>query len=142
MKVKIKRMHEDGKLPAYALPGDVGLDMCSREETCVLNPGDRKNFFCGFALEFPIGYAAIVKDKSSLPKNHGVHVMGGVYDSGYRGEYNVCLINLGQEPVTIEKGQKIAQLVIFPVAIAEFEEVNELSESARGDGRFGSTGKF
>jgi dUTP pyrophosphatase len=67
--------------------------------------------------------------------------MGGVYDAGYRGEYNVQLINLGSEPYEIKKNNKIAQLVIFPVAIAELEETNELSGSARGLGNFGSTGK-
>jgi dUTP pyrophosphatase len=82
-----------------------------------------------------------MKDKSSLPKNAGIHVMGGVFDAGYRGEYNVNLINLGKEPYQIHIGDKIAQLVIFPVAIAELEEVEKLSETSRGHGRFGSTGR-
>jgi dUTP pyrophosphatase len=82
-----------------------------------------------------------VKDKSSLPKNGGIHVMGGVYDAGYRGEYNVNLVNLGKKPYRIEKGDKIAQLVIFPVAIPVLKEVKSLSETSRGEGRFGSTGK-
>lgn len=142
MKIKIKKMHPDTKMPSYVHPGDVGLDLFSREEAYALQPGERKNFFCGFALEFPVGYAAIIKDRSSMSKLYGIHVMGGVYDAGYRGEYNVLLINLGGEIQTIEKHQKIAQLVIFPVAIGELEEVDELSESERGDGKFGSTGKF
>lgn len=128
-------------MPSYALPGDVGLDMFSREETTTLQPGERKNFFCGFALEFPIGFAAIVKDKSGMA-NKGIHALGGVYDAGYRGEYNVILVNLSNAPQTIEKGQKIAQLLIFPVAIGELVEVDELSTSERGAGRFGSTGIF
>ena len=92
-------------------------------------------------MEFETGYAVIVKDKSSLPKNAGIHTMGGVYDAGYRGEYNVNLINLGQETYHINVGDKIAQLVIYPVIIGDLEEMNELSESSRGEGRFGSTGK-
>jgi len=140
MNLKIKRLHPDVILPSYAHPGDVGLDMYSLED-CVLQPGERKIFGVGFALEFPEGYAAIVKDKGSLPKNGGIHTMGGVFDAGYRGEYNVNLINLGAEPYKIEKGNKIAQLVIFPVVRAEIEEVNELSTTSRGEGRFGSTGK-
>lgn len=140
MKVKIKKLKEDAKLPSYAHPGDVGLDMYSLEDY-ELKPGERKIFFTGFALEFDHGYAAIVKDKGSLPKNAGIHSMGGVFDAGYRGEYSANLINLGQEPYHIKKGDKIAQLVIFPVAIADFEEVNELNESKRGEGRFGSTGR-
>ena len=96
----------------------------------------------GFALEFPEGYAAIVKDKGGPPYKYGLHTMGGVFDAGYRGEYSVQLINLGAEPIMIKKGQKIAQLVIFPVVLAELEETNNLSESERGDGRHGSTGEF
>lgn len=140
MKLKIKKLHADARLPAYAHPGDVGLDLFSMEDHD-LQPGERRIFFVGFALEFEHGYAAIVKDKSSLPKNGGIHTMGGVFDAGYRGEYNVQLINLGKEPYHIKKGDKIAQLVIFPVVIAETEEVATLNESSRGEGRFGSTGK-
>ena len=139
MKLKIKRLHPQAILPNYAHPGDVGLDMYSVEE-CVLNPGERRIVNCGFASEFEAGFAAIVKDKSGPSKNFGVHTIGGVFDPGYRGEYNVNLINLGQEPYKIEVGQKIAQLIIYPVAIAELEEVTELADSSRGLGRFGSTG--
>lgn len=141
MEVKIKKLKPEAKLPSYAHPGDVGLDLYSMEEA-ELRPGGQKLFWCGFALEFPAGYAAIVKDKSSLPVKYGIHTVGGVFDAGYRGEYNVQLINLGQAPVKIEKGQKIAQLIIFPVVIAELTEVDELSGSSRGEGRMGSTGKF
>ena len=142
MDIKIKKLHEDTKLPNYAHPGDVGLDLYSVEDNYELKPMERKVFNVGFALEFDEGYAAIVKDKGGPPFKHGLHTMGGVFDAGYRGEYNVLLINLGDEPVTIEKGQKIAQLVIYPVAIAKLEEVEELSESSRGEGRIGSTGLF
>lgn len=140
MKIKIKKLKEEAKIPSYAHQGDVGMDLYSLEDY-ELKPGERKIFFVGFAMEFPAGYAAIVKDKGSLPKNGGIHTMAGVYDAGYRGEYNVNLINLGAEPYQVNKGDKIAQLIIMPVAIAELEEVSELSESSRGEGRFGSTGK-
>jgi len=140
MKLKIKKLFADSKLPTYAHPGDVGMDMFSREDYD-LKPGERKVFFVGFALEFENGYAAIVKDKSSLPNKVGIHTMGGVYDAGYRGEYNVQLVNLGQETYHISIGDKIAQLVIYPIVIADLEEVSELSDSIRGEGRFGSTGK-
>jgi dUTP pyrophosphatase len=138
--IKIKRLHADAKLPNYAHPGDVGMDLYSLEEY-ELKPGERRVFVVGFALEFPIGYAAIVTDKSSLPNKYGLHTMGGVYDAGYRGEYNVQLINLGQSAYTISKGDKIAQLIIYPVAIAQLEETETLSDSERGAGQFGSTGK-
>jgi len=140
MKIKIKKVNPEAKLPLYAHPGDVGMDLFSLEDYD-LKPGERKIFFVGFALEFSEGYAAIVKDKSSLPNKAGIHTMGGVYDAGYRGEYNVQLINLGGEAYHISKGDKIAQLVIFPVVIAELQEAQELSDSSRGEGRFGSTGK-
>ena len=138
--VKVKRLHPDAKLPTYAHPGDAGLDMYSLE-AYELKPGERRIFPCGFALEFPEGYAAIVKDKGSLPKNAGIHTMGGVFDAGYRGEYHANLINLGTESYQIKAGDKIAQLVIFPIAIAQLVETDTLSESSRGEGRFGSTGR-
>lgn len=126
-------------MPSYAHPGDVGLDLYAMENL-VLNPGEHAIIFHGFALEFPEGFAAVVKDKSSISKA-GLHVMGGVYDAGYRGEYNTHLVNLSAKPYNIEAGDKVSQLIIYPVAIAELEEVGELGESARGEGRFGSTGK-
>lgn len=138
--VKIKKINQEAKIPIYAHAGDAGLDLYSLENYN-LQSQERKIFDLGFALELPEGFAAVVKDKSSLPKNGGVHTMGGVFDAGYRGEYNVQLINLGTEPYEIEKGNKIAQLVILPVAEAELEEVSELSETPRGEGRFGSTGR-
>lgn len=139
MKIKIKKLNPEAKLPTYAHAGDVGLDLCALEEITI-QPGEHARFWNGFALEFPEGFAAIVKDKSSISKAR-LHTMGGVFDAGYRGEYNVHLVNLSDKPYTVEKGQKVAQLVIFPVAIAELEEVQELSDSSRGEGRFGSTGK-
>ncbi|MEN9524437.1 MAG: hypothetical protein RL536_506 [Candidatus Parcubacteria bacterium] len=140
MQIRIKKLHKDAKMPNYAHPGDVGLDLYSMEDK-VLKPGERHIFFVGFALEFPHGYAAIVKDKGSLPKNAGLHSVGGVFDAGYRGEYNVNLVNLGNEAYHVSRCDKIAQLLIFPVEIAKPVEVQELSNTSRGEGRFGSTGK-
>lgn len=140
MEIKIKKLHPETKLPTYAHPGDVGMDMYTVEEK-TLQPGESHVFECGFAMEFPTGYAAIVKDKGSISKM-GLHTFGGVYDAGYRGSYNAGLINHTKKPITIEKGQKVAQLVIYPVIIADLTEVDELSDSSRGDGKFGSTGKF
>ncbi|NQV88502.1 MAG: dUTP diphosphatase [Parcubacteria group bacterium] len=137
--LKIKRLNKDVKMPGYAHPGDVGLDLYSLEQVTI-NPGENHRFYNGFALEFPNGYAGIIKDKGSISKA-GLHTMGGVFDAGFRGEYNVHLVNLSDKPYTFEKGDKVAQLVIFPVEIAQIEEVEELSDSARGTGQFGSTGK-
>lgn len=140
MKINIKKLRPDAIIPTYAHPGDVGLDLYCLEDY-ELQPGERKIFDLGFALEFPDGYAAIVKDKSSLPKNGGIHTMGGVFDAGYRGEYNVNLINLGNQPYQISKGNKVAQLVILPIIRAELTETDQLSETSRGTAGFGSTGK-
>jgi len=139
MKIKIKKLKENAKLPTYHHPGDVGMDVYAME-TYTLAPGEHHFFYHGFAMEFPIGYGAIVKDKGSISKE-GLHCMGGVFDAGYRGEYNTHLVNLSDQSYTIEEGDKVAQIVIFPVAIAEIEETDSLSESARGEGAFGSTGK-
>jgi len=105
MKIKIKKLNPHCIIPAYAHPGDVGLDLYSMEDY-ELKPGERKIFYNGFALEFPHGYAAIVKDKGSLPLNGGVHTMAGVFDAGYRGEYNMLLINLGDKPYQVKKAIK------------------------------------
>lgn len=139
LKVKIKKLKPDAVLPSYAKPGDAGLDMYSLEDY-ELKPKERKIFFTGFALEFPEGYVAIVKDRGSMA-GRGLHTMGGVFDAGYRGEYSVQLVNLGAEPYEIKTGHKIAQLIIYPIAVAELEETDSLSETERGDGRMGSTGK-
>ena len=139
MKIKIKKLKKNAKLPNYAHPGDVGMDLYSMEEK-TLAPGEHHFFYHGFALQFDLGYAAVVKDKSSISKI-GLHTMGGVFDAGYRGEYNTHLVNLSDKPYTVEVGDKLAQLIIYPVEIAELEETDELSDSSRGMGAFGSTGR-
>lgn len=139
LEVKVKRLHLDAKLPSYAHPGDAGLDLYALEDV-IIPPGGSHLFKNGFALEFPEGYVAIVKDKGGLAKA-GLHAMGGVFDAGFRGEYNVMLVNLGDKPYTFEKGDKVAQLVILPVAHAKLIETDKLSVTSRGHGQFGSTGK-
>ncbi len=139
MRIKVKKLKENAKLPTYAHPGDVGMDMYAMETVTIPSMGHYR-FFHGFALEFPEGYGAVVMDKSSISKA-GLQTMGGVFDAGYRGEYNTHLINLSKEPYTVEEGDKVGQLVIMPVAIVELEEVDELSDSSRGLGSFGSTGR-
>jgi dUTP pyrophosphatase len=137
--IKVKKLKPEAKLPSYAHPGDVGMDLYSLEEK-TLAPGEHHLFLIGIAIEFPSGYGGIVKDKSSISKAK-LHILGGVFDAGYRGEYSIHLVNLGKESYTIEKGDKIAQLVILPVEIAKIEETDTLSESVRGAGHFGSTGR-
>ncbi len=139
MKIKVKKLKENAKLPRYAHPGDIGMDMYAMEDK-IIQPMEHYRFWHGFALEFPDGYGGIIMDKSSMSKA-GLHHMGGVFDAGYRGEYNTLLVNLSDKPYAFEKGDKVSQLVIVPVAICELEETDTLSDSARGEGMFGSTGK-
>ncbi len=140
MKIKIKKLHPDTKLPAYALPGDVGMDLYALEDR-IIKPKEHVYIMHGFALEFAHGYGAFIKDKSSISKA-GLHTMGGVFDAEFRGEYNTHLVNLSEKDFHIEKGMKVSQLVILPVDISELEVVEDLTETQRGSGSFGSTGKF
>jgi len=139
MKIKVKKLKEQAKLPKYHHPGDVGMDLFAME-AATIKPGEHYRFWHGFALEFSEGYGAFIKDKSIISKA-GLHQLGGVFDAGYRGEYNTHLVNLSDKSYTFEEGDKVSQLVIIPVAIGELEETDTLSESARGEGKFGSTGK-
>jgi dUTP pyrophosphatase len=115
------------------------MDLYSVEER-VLKPGERASVATGIAMALPDGYVALVWDKSGVSHKFGVKVLGGVIDSGYRGEYLIGLVNLGQENFEIKPGQKIAQLLIQKVEHPNVEEVTELDDTSRGDGRFGSTG--
>src|SRR3989344_8361717 len=139
MQIKIKKLKDNAKLPKYHHPGDVGMDLYAMEAVTI-KPGEHHRFWHGIALEFPIGYAGIIMDKGSI-SNAGLAHMGGVFDAGYRGEYNTHLVNLSDKSYTFEEGDKVSQLVVLSVVIAKLKEVKKLSDSARGEGRFGSTGK-
>jgi len=139
--VKIKKLVEDARVPDYAHLGDSGADLFSTvDET--LAPLERKGIPTGLAAEVPMGFELQVRPKSGLALNSGLTVLNtpGTIDFGYRGEIKVILINLTQEPYKISKGQKIAQLVVAPVAYARFQEEQQLSDTSRGAGGFGSTG--
>ncbi len=139
MNIQVKKLHPDAKIPNFAHPGDAGMDLYSVEER-VLKPGERASVATGIAMALPDGYVALVWDKSGVSHKFGVKVLGGVIDAGYRGEYLIGLVNLGQENFEIKPGQKIAQLLIQKVEHPSVEEVAELDDTSRGDGRFGSTG--
>ena len=140
MELKVKKIHEQAKLPAYGHKGDAGLDVFSVIE-CVLKRGEVKPISTGIIVAIPEGYVGLVWDKSGVSLN-AVHCLAGVIDSGYRGEVKVVLINMGEQPFVIEKGMKIAQLLIQPVREVRVVEVINLGETVRGDNGFGSTGKF
>lgn len=141
MTVKVLRSDPEAQLPVYAHPGDAGMDVRSIEEL-TLAPGARALVHTGLVLMLPPDAEAQVRPRSGLALKHGVTVLNtpGTIDAGYRGEVGVILVNLGTEPFTVEKGMKIAQIVVSPVAQAEIVEVASVDETDRGAGGFGSTG--
>jgi len=139
--VKIKKIHSDAKIPDYAHPGDAGADLYSVEEK-TLRPMKRAMISTGIKIALEKGYNAEIRPKSGLAANHGLTILNtpGTIDAGYRGEIKIIMINLSQEDFRIEKGMKIGQMVIKRVEEARFEEVEELDETSRNQGGFGSTG--
>ncbi len=140
MDLKIKKLREDVKLPTYGHPGDAGFDVYIPDDLTI-QPGERLSIPLGLAMEIPEGYAGLLLDKSGLSHKHGLKSFGGVIDSGYRGEFHAGIMNLSNKPYTFAKGDKIIQMLIMPVAEVNIIEADELSDSPRGAGAFGSTGK-
>jgi dUTP pyrophosphatase len=138
--IKIKKLDKSAKLPSYAHEGDAGMDIYSLEE-CTIAPNERRAVKTGIAMAVPKGFVGLVWDKSGLAVKNGIKTMAGVVDSGYRGELLVVLKNLGNELFKIEKHMKIAQMLIQPIESEKIIEVEELDETSRGAGGFGSTGK-
>ena len=141
--VQLKRLpHGRGlDLPAYATDGAAGMDVVAAEDV-VLRPGARHAVATGFALAIPAGYEVQVRPRSGLALKHGITVPNtpGTIDSDYRGELKIILINHSQVDFAIERGDRVAQLVLAPVTRAAWKEVDELDATARGEGGFGSTG--
>jgi dUTP pyrophosphatase len=131
----------DLPLPAYATQGAAGMDVVAAEDL-TLSPGARHAVATGFAMAIPHGYEVQVRPRSGLALKHGITCLNtpGTIDSDYRGEVKVILANLGSEPFAITRGDRIAQLVVAPVQRGVFCEVENLDETARGSGGFGSTG--
>lgn len=140
MELKVKRIRPDAKLPVYQHQGDAGLDLFSSVDD-VVKAGEVKPIPTGIKMAVPEGHVALVWDKSGISLK-GIHRLAGVVDSGYRGEVRVVLVNFGTEPFVIEKGMKIAQLLIQPVKRVEVVETEDLEETSRGENGFGSTGKY
>ncbi len=140
MEIKIKKLDVEAKLPAYAHSDDAGMDIFALEEMTI-KTGERGRIKTGLAFEIPDGFVGLVWDKSGLASNHGLKTMAGVVDSGYRGELQVVIINLSSEDYVIKKNDKVAQMLIQKIEQPEIKEVSELSDSVRGEGGFGSTGK-
>ena len=141
MKVLFRRIDPTAKLPEYAHPGDAGMDVFSVEDV-VLPPGGRALVRTGLVMQLPPDAEAQVRPRSGLALKHGVTVLNapGTIDAGYRGEVGVILVNHGEQPFSVERGMKVAQIVVAPVVRAEIAETDETDATARGAGGFGSTG--
>lgn len=144
MTVQLKMLDDGLTPPSYAHPGDAGADLRSRIDV-VLAPGERRLVPTGVAIALPHGYAAFIHPRSGLATKHGLSIVNapGTVDAGYRGEISVTLINTDRtEPISLQRGDRIAQMVIQRVETAAFDVVDELPQSVRGTGGFGSTGGF
>lgn len=143
LQIPLRKLDPDLVMPAYATPGDAGADLVAAEALTIAPAGGRALVPTGAAIAIPDGYAGFVQPRSGLALRNGVTCLNspGLIDSGYRGELKVLLINTDpSEPFEIARGDRIAQLVIQRVEQADFVEVDELPESTRGEGGFGSTG--
>jgi len=140
MKIKIKKLKPEARLPEYAHPGDAGMDLFSCDNY-VLKPGERRLVATGLAFEIPYGTELQIRPRSGLALKKGISIVNspGTLDFGYRGELGVILINHGEEDFEVKKGDKIAQAVLNKIELADIVEVEELSETERGVGGFGSS---
>ncbi|MBN2576564.1 MAG: dUTP diphosphatase [Deltaproteobacteria bacterium] len=142
-RIRFRRLRPAAVLPRYMSEGAAGMDLASAADSPItLGPGERLGVPTGWSMELPPGFEAQVRPRSGLSLRHGVTVVNapGTIDSDYRGEITVLLVNLGQQPYTIAPGERVAQMVIAPVARALLEEAAELSATERGAGGFGHTG--
>lgn len=143
LRVSVKRLpHGDGlPLPAYMTPGSAGMDLVAAVEgETILNPGERLLVPTGLALALPDGYEAQIRPRSGLAWKYGVTLLNspGTIDADYRGEIFLLLVNLGQEPFVIKRGDRLAQMVVAPYLTVSWQE-EELNETPRGEGGFGHT---
>ena len=139
MKIKFQKILSGAIVPSYAHPGDAGMDIFSAEDI-VLETGKRKNIRTGLKMELPKGYVVLIWDKSGLAFEHGIKTMAGVIDCGYRGEIEIVLVNLSDKDYRIERGKKIAQMIIQKIETAKIEIAGKLNDTLRSEGGFGSTG--
>ena len=140
MEIKAKKLQPDAKLPRYGHKGDAGLDVFSSIDF-VLEKGRVEAIATGIKVAIPDGYVGLIWDKSGVSLK-GIHRLAGVIDSGYRGEVKVVMINLSEKPFVIEKGMKIAQMLVQPVTMVHVTEAEDLDDTSRGEDGFGSTGNF
>ena len=138
IKIKIKKIHPNAIIPTYGSEHAAGFDLCSIEDY-ELEPGETHAISTGISMEIPEGKCVLFWDRSGMGFK-GIHRFGGVIDSDYRGEFKIILCNHTKEPYSIKKGDRIVQALIQDHYQAEFEEYKDLTDTQRGEGRFGSTG--
>jgi dUTP pyrophosphatase len=138
--LKFKTLDDFAKVPQFAHDDDAGFDIFSNEDVTIAK-GGIYGVSTGISSEIPKGYFISIRDKSGLALNNGIHVIGGVIDAGYRGEWKVILVNLGKKAFKIEKGNKVAQGILEELAKVKIVATTVLKSSKRGVGGFGSTGK-
>jgi dUTP pyrophosphatase len=141
MKLKIIRLDKDIPTPRYMREDDVAFDLYSRESH-TLKPMEWKLFGIGLKMEIPKGYIGNIRDRSGLAVKYAIHTLAGVIDPGFRGEVGVVLINLSNKDFNVEKGMRIAQMIIQQVEYVDIVEVDELSDAERNQNSFGSTGLY
>lgn len=139
MELKVKKLNPEAKLPTKGHPGDAGIDFYALDAV-IFPPNEQRNVKTGITLEIPEGYVGLIWDKSSVSFQKGLKIMGGVIDAGYRGEIIMSLYNTSTTEQVLEKGHKIAQMIIQKFEDCEIKEVHTVTDSVRGEGREGSTG--
>ena len=140
MELQVHRLREHARLPEFAHDDDAGMDLFVAEETTVPARG-RAVVHTGIAMVFPKEYVALIWDKSGLANHHGLTTIAGVFDAGYRGEYNIVITNTTDEDYVFARGDKVAQVLIQKIEHPHLTVIDDLPESERGSGGFGSTGK-
>lgn len=139
MQIKVKKLYDDAKMPTHGHPGDAGMDFYA-QEAVTFAPHQQIKVPTGISLEIPEGHVGLIWDKSGISFNMGLKVMGGVIDAGYRGEIIMSMLNTTDKEVLLDKGHKVAQMLIQKFEHCDIVEVSELSDTVRGQGREGSTG--
>jgi dUTP pyrophosphatase len=137
--LKVKPIALGAEIPSYAYSTDVGFDLRANE-TIKLFPGEQKAVRTGLVFEIPQEHVGLIRDRVGIVQKMGVHTTAGTFDPGFRGEVSIILVNLSEETQYVEKGMRVAQMIIIPVVKPKIIEVEELKETERGEKSFGSTG--
>jgi dUTP pyrophosphatase len=133
------KISKDAKNPEYVLESDAGFDLSSNENVSFF-PMEQKAVRTGIVIEIPKGYVGIVRDRAGIVQKMNIHTLAGTFDSGFRGEVSIMLVNMSDETTEIEKGMRIAQMILVPVVRAKISEVKQMSKTPRGEKGFGSSG--